>query len=298
MTDESNRPFLYVVITDFNGWAQTETCLRRLQASSFRDFKVVVVDHGTTDETAQGLANYPSCLRVRADSDLWWTGATNVGIRAALESGASQVMLLNNDCYVDESTLANIAEHAKNLTPGVVAPLQRSAESGELLTVRTGTCFTLGFPTFVLPHMKRLPASADALLSTKMIVGGRGVVIPAEVFDIVGLFDESELPHYGADHDFYMRCRASGIPLLIATDASVEIDDTRTTVATNLGAMNWGQFRESLRSPRSHRNVSTLTTLFSRYYPVQFLFFIGVALNLARYFVGYLFARLASLLGR
>ncbi|MGI9220527.1 MAG: glycosyltransferase family 2 protein [Woeseiaceae bacterium] len=295
MTNETSPARLYIVITDFNGWDQTKVCLHRLQASSCQEFSVIVVDHGTTDETANGLTEFPSCIRISADSDLWWTGAINKGIRKAMELGATRVMLLNNDCYVNHSTVSRVLQHLSDEQKQVVAPLQRNLDA-KILVARTGTCFTLGFPTFVLPYMKRIPNPKGGLVATEMIVGGRGVVIPAEVFDAVGLFDEDALPHYGADHDFYMRCRAQGIPLFVASNASVEIDDTRSTVARDLGAMNWNQFRQSLQNPRSHRNITMLTTLFKRHYPIKSLYLVGVALNLARYFGSYLGARSAYFL--
>jgi len=289
---------LYIVITDFDGWQQTETCLRRLEKSTYREFKVIVVDHGTTSETANGLESFRSCIRVAAESDLWWTGATNVGIRSAQELGARHIMLLNNDCYVDQSTIGNLMNHVEEMDWQVVAPLQRNTHSSEIVVARTGTCFALGFPTFVLPFMKNVADSDRDRVATKMIVGGRGVVIPSEVFDRVGLFDEEALPHYGADHDFYMRCRANNVQLSLATNASVEIDETRTTLAKNLGAMSWGQFAASFRDTRSHRNIDTLMTLFKRHYPIRPLFFVGVLLNIFRYFLIYLGSRAMYFLKR
>jgi GT2 family glycosyltransferase len=283
----SEQASLYVVITDFDGWEQTETCLRRLDSSEYQDFRTIVVDHGTSDETARGLAAFPSCVRVAAESDVWWTGATNVGIRAAQEMGASHIMLLNNDCYVDASTIGTLMNHVVATGAPVVAPLQRSTQGDEILVATAATCFTLGFPTFVSPSMKKVDQDGDDLVSTKMIIGGRGVVIANSLFDEIGLFDEAALPHYGADHDFYMRCRAVNTDLLIATDASVRIDETRTTLAKDLGAMTLRQFMASFQDPRSHRNFATLVTLFKRYYPVRLLFFVGVFLNVTRYVLSY-----------
>lgn len=279
---------LYIVIPDFNGWQQTEVCLRRLQQSAYTNFRAIVVDHGTDGKTAAGLHAFPFCIPVRGDPDQWWSGATNLGIREALQRGARQVMLLNNDCFVTEATLASLLGHQREDAVRLVAPVQRDAETGEVLVARAGTCFTLGFPTLVTPGMRRVPAQGSELLSTRLIVGGRGVVIPAAVFDTVGLFDEQALPHYGADHDFFLRCRDKGIPLFVAADASVHIDNTRTTAARNLGELSWRQFRSTLGDIRSHRNIAALRTLFKRYYPVRLLYPVGVFLNLGRYVLDYL----------
>ncbi len=283
---------IYIVITDFDGWQQTKNCLLALQRSTYENVKVVVVDHGLTDETALGIKEFPACTRIPAESTLWWTGASNVGIRFAIESGSRHVMLLNNDCYVTATTIEHLVEKVADTSKLIVAPLQVSAHSDEVLAGRVTTCFTLGFPTLVLPWMKDVPGKANGLLPTRMIVGGRGVLIPTEVFNVVGLFDEAYLPHYGADHDFYLRCRSADVQLAIAPDITVSIDETRTTVARDLQDMTFRQFLDSFQDIRSHRNFGMLTTLFKRYYPVKGLYFIGVFLNVSRYFFSYLLARL------
>ena len=142
--------------------------------------------------------------------------------------------------------------------------------------------------------MKGLRSQSDELVSTGLIVGGRGVIVPCTVFDQVGLFDEANLPHYGADHDFYLRCRQAKVQLAIAPSAIVSIDETKTTVSRNLKDMTFGEFISSFRDTRSHRNVEMLTTLFKRYYPVKSLYFIGLFLNTLRYFLSYLCARVAG----
>lgn len=298
MRDATAAPALSVVITDFNGWAQTEVCLQHLRASSYRDFHVIVVDHGTTDETANGLATFAECTRVAASPDLWWTGATNVGIRKAMELGATRIMLLNNDGYVTPTTLAELMVGVSAYPDHVIAPVQRGTSSDAVVVARAGTCFTLGFPTIVLPYMRKLTSGVGGLVPTRMIIGGRGVIVPVSVFDSVGLFDEAALPHYAADHDFYMRCRQHDVALRIAPTASVAIDDTRTTIAKNLGSMKLAEFVASFSNPRSHRNIATLRTLFGRYYPIRPLYYVGVALNVLRYAISYLVARLLAPLRR
>lgn len=45
---------LHIIITDFNGYAQTRSCLKALSASRYRDFTITVVDHGSTEATFTG----------------------------------------------------------------------------------------------------------------------------------------------------------------------------------------------------------------------------------------------------
>ncbi len=287
---------VHVVIPIFNSWPQTETCLTALRRSSRRELlEIVAVDHSPTDTIADALrVRFPEVTRLSGGPELWWAGATNLGIRWAIDHGTTRVMLLNNDCYVTPDTIERLLAHAARAASAIIAPVQRDRETDKVIFERAGTCFLLGFPTFTPPHWwTTIHSHSQALSPTRLVVGGRGVLIPVEVFNRVGLFDETELPHYGADHDFYLRCRKAGVPLLTARDANVYVDSRRTTLASELGALSVSEFVHSLHSRRSHRNLRDLNTLFRKHYPVRGLHYVGVALNLARYLVMYLWHRVA-----
>lgn len=287
---------MYIIIADFDGWTQTSQCLAQLYRSSFTDIVVVVVDHGLTDETEKGLKDYPDCVRLAASPDLWWTGATNRGIQFAIDRGATQIMLLNNDCFVNEHTIKNLSEHSDSSLDTLVAPQQYDARSGRLISANIATCFSLGFTTIELPSFMTSKRLGENLVSAKMIVGGRGVIIPTRVFEMIGVFDELNLPHYGADHDFYLRCIENNIALTIATNAAVIVDQTTTTVSRDLGRLSVREFAKGFSEPRSHRNMHVLTMLFKRHFPFRRLYFLGVLLNVTRYTLIFMFKRTKHLL--
>ncbi len=281
-----------IIITDFNGYAQTRRCLTALAASHDQDFRVIVVDHGTTGETAAGLREeFPAVTRLCESPDHWWTGATNAGIRFALGEGAATIILLNNDCYVMPDTLGELLELHRQHPDAIIAPVQRDWQTGAITCICHRTAFLLGFPTLAGTRRLTEAMQAERLLPARLLVGGRGAVIPAAAFRNAGLFDAAELPHYGADHDFYLCASKRGIPLRVATRALVDIDNTRTTLAEQPGRLSWAAFRQTLHSPRSHRNLAHLTALFRKHYPILGLYPLGVLLCLARYLGVYLISR-------
>jgi GT2 family glycosyltransferase len=117
--------------------------------------------------------------------------------------------------------------------------------------------------------------------------------VPRTVFETVGLFDDTALPHYGADHDFYLRCQKRGVALWIAADCSVVVDDAGAGPGRDPASMTWPEFRQSLASRRSHRNIADVTAFFRRHYPVPALYPLGVALFFLRYLLRYLALHLA-----
>ncbi len=288
---------VHVIIPDYDGWDRTKACLQALHNSTYEAWHAIVVDHGPSDVTANALrATYPAVTRVSGGAELWWTGATNLGIRWAIRHGATHVMLLNNDCYVAPDTIQRLVAHMQQAADAIIAPMQKDHATRQVLYDTASACLLLGFTPFITPRAVTKNPSQETLSPTKLILGGRGVLIPATVFERIGLFDEEALPHYYADHDFYLRARQQSVPLLTALDTHVHVDDRKTTLARRLGTLSFAEFRTTLSSRRSHRNLRDLNTLFKKHYPIKGLHHVGVALNLMRYFVIYICKRISCLL--
>lgn len=291
--DSTTGSKLYIVIPVLNRWEQTRTCLTRLMEGTCTEFTIIIVDHGSTDGTRIGLeTGFPNVIRIPGSVDLWWTGATNLGIKAALERGADNIMLLNNDCYFQPDTLERMASHLRENPGTIIAPVQRNLRSRRITTRPMTSCFLLGFPILQLPGRHEYSKDIHQLKEVNIIIGGRGVVIPASVFRETGLLNEGELPHYGSDLDFYLRSRKHGIRLCIAQDAIVDVDEATTTLSSRIGRMTLSSFLDTLKNRRSHRNIPELTALFRLHYPIPGLYPLGVSLNLLRYALLYAAARL------
>ena len=57
---------------------------------------------------------------------------------------------------------------------------------------------------------------------------GRGMLVPTEVFNRIGLFDNKAYPQYAADFDFSLRARKAGYELLCCCDTAVIADTCQT----------------------------------------------------------------------
>ena len=281
---------LHVVIPVFDGWAALERCLASLRDSS-EDVVPVVVDHGPVPEVGENwLARHPDVVRVRASPDLWWAGATNAGIRYALEHGAERVMLLNHDCILDPGAIDRLLAYARRHPDAIISPLQIEMDTGRILNRHFSTGLLLGFPSLDLPPLREV-RTEDGLVKARLTAGGRGVIIPVPVIRRIGLLDQDALPHYCSDHDFYLCARRNGVPQWLALDATVHVDAARTTTAARLGTLDFRAFVATLSERRSHFNVRDITSLMRRHYPVPGLYPVGVALAVARHCAKYLLMR-------
>ena len=84
-----------VIIPTFNGRAHLPTCLNALRQQTRHDFRVLVVDDGSTDDTLTLLAHdYPEVHVLALPCNRGFIAAANAGIAA---THGEYVVLLNND---------------------------------------------------------------------------------------------------------------------------------------------------------------------------------------------------------
>ena len=202
---------LYLIIPVFNRWRYTRACLDSLRAQTNPDFRVIVVDDGSTDETAAELARaYPEVTVVTGTGSLFWTAGVNRGIERALALGADRVLTLNNDVLAAPDFVAQMLAGAAKNPRAVLGALEFDADTGkviyggERLNFKTNTRHDL---------LDELPASQRTGLHPVTYLPGRGLLIPKAVIDQIGLFDEKRLPHYLADFDYTSVARRAGFPV-------------------------------------------------------------------------------------
>ena len=88
-------PEVTIIIPNYNGKTYLETCLASLRTQTIRDFRILVVDNGSTDDSLTFLAEqYPKVGVLALDKNYGFSAAVNRGIQAA---NTPYVLLLNND---------------------------------------------------------------------------------------------------------------------------------------------------------------------------------------------------------
>ena len=101
---------IWVCIPVFNRVEYTLKCLASIQEQTYRDYCVVVCDHGSTDGTSEMIrSTYSDVVVLQESSELWWTGAINRCIEYVLTVGKIEqdaVVTLNNDLEVDSDYLS------------------------------------------------------------------------------------------------------------------------------------------------------------------------------------------------
>jgi GT2 family glycosyltransferase len=127
---ESAYPLVYFVIINWNQTKLTSECLVPLHRQDYPNFRVVIVDNGSNDDSIQVLImDFPWVSFIEAGENLGYSGGNNLGIEFALNQCADYIFLLNNDTEVNPRMLGKPMEVAgKNERTGMVGPTMYYAE--------------------------------------------------------------------------------------------------------------------------------------------------------------------------
>lgn len=227
--------YIGVSLAVHNSCDQVKKCLIAVFESVDVSLHVVVIDDGSTDGTSEMIAReFPQVVILRGNGELWWTGATNWGIRTCLESGCEAVVLLNPDVIVEPDTIALLFSHSSALGNAIVSPLVLNYDKPDLIW-EAGHRWERAFKPLPFFWVSRYMYKHDTPVSKipqhaypTVSVVGRGGLMPRRAFDQLGLFDEKHLPHYGADADMGVRAWNTKYPMYIVPKATVRLHTKST----------------------------------------------------------------------
>ena len=212
-----------IVIPVFNRLNYTRQCLACLAAQTYRDFQIIVVDDGSTDGTeAMIRAEFPDVVVLRGDGNLWWTEATNWGIRYARErqqtSEGNFILTLNDDTLSDPDYLQTLLDAYTQHKPCLVGSVSVNSNNPEKLEF-AGTAFELytagGRHMAEDYHNSYKELASRTTYVESQSLPGRGTLVPMEVFDKIGLYDSKRYIHYMSDVEFSVRAHKAGYRLIV-----------------------------------------------------------------------------------
>ncbi len=100
--------FISVIIVNWNGAACLPSCLDALSNQTYQNFELIIVDNGSTDQSAVGLeARWPGLKLIRHNENIGFAAANNEGVR---HSAGDWIILLNNDAFPRPDWLATLFE--------------------------------------------------------------------------------------------------------------------------------------------------------------------------------------------
>ena len=198
---------ILVIVVTFNGLRWLGRCLGSVRASEL-PADLYVWDNDSTDGSADFVkGHYPEAKLVRSADNLFFAEANNMGFRYALEKGYDYVYLLNQDAWIEPSTLGTlVAASEAHPEYGVLSPLQMAD----------------GFQAYDQQFAKLLHASTkkdmpDLIGPLKRVMAAHWLV-PRKALEKVGMFDPL-FPLYGNDDNWCDRARYHGFKVGIVPEA-------------------------------------------------------------------------------
>lgn len=218
-----------IVIVTYDSAEIIGSCLESLKGATSRAFHIVVVDNNSTDGTADLVSRIaPDATLIRNRENLYYAAASNQGIRAAR---GSHILLLNPDTIMPtggpDALSAFLERHADAaaVAPMLVHPNgQRQSSLREFPGLDTLWYDLLGL-AFLLPHsrtfgrwrMGYFDGGSERAVDQPM---ASCLLVRREVFDRVGLFDES-YPMFFNDVDWCKRVKDAGLSIWYTPDVKV-----------------------------------------------------------------------------
>ena len=225
----SATPRASIVIPVFNQFAHTLACLRALAAHPPQaDCEILVVDDGSSDETAEALPRIEGLRYHRRPENGGFIAACNDG--AALARGEFLVFL-NNDTVPQpgwlDALLATFETHANVGLVGaqLLYPDGRLQEAGGVV-FSDGSAWNYG----------RFDAADDPRFSYVRdadYVSGAAIAIPRALFQRLGGFDTRYAPAYYEDTDLAFAVREAGLRVLYQPAARI-VHDEGTSSGTDV----------------------------------------------------------------
>jgi len=244
---------LFVVIPVYNRISFTRACLDYLRAQTYREFKTVVVDDGSTDGTGEMLdRQYPEVNVIKGDGNWWWSTSVNTGIQQAIDMDVQYVLTLNNDVVIEPTYLENLMVAAKNNRGSILGSTAIDVNNKSVISY-CGQKADWLFAKLILNNPHELSPHEEVQASD--FLPGRGLLIPREVFMKIGLFDALRFPQGAADYDFVWNAKKAGFPAFCCLTAKLYSYENETASAKFKKRKTFRNFMLYLFSKRSNTNI-------------------------------------------
>lgn len=201
MTDPAIfTPDICVIIVSYNFEPWIHTCLTSIRESEY-PAKIVVVDNASQDRTCEIIkSEYPDIILIKNHENLGFGKANNIGMKYALGNNFDYVFLLNQDAWIEPTTLGKLIKVSKeNKQFGILSPVHFNGK---------GTDLDKGFADYSALNYNELKNNTSEIIDTKFVNAAMWL-IPSEVLRETGGFAPL-FSHYGEDVNLAQRIRKNG----------------------------------------------------------------------------------------
>jgi GT2 family glycosyltransferase len=269
---EKDYPSVALVVPVHNNKEDTAEFLESVKGVAYPNYKIIIIDDGSTDGTEALIKEkYPYVILLKGDGSLWWSGATNRGIKKAIEVGADYVLLGGmNDTIVDSEFITALVDTAEKYPRSITLPKVYFYDDPKRLSFAGGDINWLkGGPT-IIGAGEIDTGQYDLECDIKH--GGLGILVNTSFFGDIGMMDFKNFPMYWGDTDFTYRAYKKGYRIIYEPKSMIW-HKLRSTVKKEFPNIN--SFLSVLiyltTDIRSVQNFRTVVKFYSRHCPIYLI---------------------------
>jgi GT2 family glycosyltransferase len=227
MKVSSKYPKVSLVVLNWNGEKIIKGCLDSLLKTNYPNYKVIVVDNGSTDKSQEIIKRYfkNKVELILNNTNLGFPKGMNIGIKYAIKKhNPKYIGLLNNDLFFsDRNWLKKIIEiMEKDKTIGVASPMfifpnGRIQRVGEKLG---NSLASIMIKVLTALPEKKYKSEPRGIKEVDVFLGA-SPIIKREVIEKVGLLDERFSPFLVEDVEYSFRIKKIGYRSVTVCDSKV-----------------------------------------------------------------------------
>lgn len=240
----NEKTMIYIILPVHNRKNTTEKFIKSLLSQTVKDFKLILVDDGSTDGTTDMVLSYlPETVVIKGDGNLWWAGALQKGIDWLLKNADDNdiCLIINDDTIFDEGFLKQGIE--------ILSSTRKTLLLAQCYSQQTKVLNDRGV------HVDWRKLSFEQAKSKEEIncLSTRGLFLRISDLKDIGGFYPRALPHYLSDYEFTIRAFRKGYTLI--TDDTLKLYfDEETTGLHVISAENFSDYLRKYFSNRYSSN--------------------------------------------
>jgi GT2 family glycosyltransferase len=259
------------IIPTFNRKDKLCRFLDLMLAQTYANLQIIVVDSSSSDGTVDLVKiQFPQVTLVSVSDRNFWTGATNAGVQLALDRQIDFILTINDDAIIAPdhiNKLVSLAQRDRLSILGnridYLTPKDRVWSLGTYSDWGTDRFLKISYNDL---NIADIPAQILAQELIKVdTLPGNGVLIKADVFKQIGLYNEKFCPHYHGDSEFIMRAKTAGIQAYIAPQIILANDFSNDQKQLPLKTISG--LRYTFFNPKSHLFMLAILYLIWQYCP-------------------------------
>lgn len=246
-------PRVSVIVPAWNEEVGLVSTVQTILKSTYTNLEIVVVNDGSTDHSDEAMkafiAEYKKLPRVRRPIEVTYRYKPNGGKGKALNYGIAVssgdiIVSIDADCALMPDTIRNFVQHFED--PSVMA-----AVGNVKIGNQDHILGTLQYLEFLFSFYFK---KADSLFNTIYIIGGAAGAFRREVFDSIGLYDDTNITE---DIDLSVRIQNAGMKIVYAAEAVVYTEGASTFKGLSEQRLRWKRGRFQTFSTHRHLFFST-----------------------------------------